>query len=511
MWRLLLPLIALPVLAVSACGALLGVDDYNTSGGAGGGGGQGGHAGGAGSCTPEATSAMSVDWFVGLASGNGLGQHLAFAGDGTLVSAGRLWGDATGLPGGAKLTGQGLYFWSIDPSKAATNPARWSATLAGTGALGDEARVVVAPDGSTLLAADLTGGAASLGTLSVQAASGGGEDAVFGLIDPTGKPRWLVRFGRSQDQQLARVVVDPQGRPFIAFQQGGQSVALGGACGTLTGRGTVLARLSPKDGSCELAKLLATGEVSSLELAYSQPDATLVIGGAVGASDYFGGSKDARVFALKLGTDAFDPVWKNAVLFSAGPIDGAAYDDFAKPAFVATDACGAIFLAGTFGGQPPQIVIGGQTYAAKGRDAFLAKVDPSGAVAWAQVYPGASDLTVRSFAVGGGGRIAIGGDVTGAGGPDFGGGVLTGADTSERDAFAAVWVDGAKGPTHVFSQRFGDDDAMNEQMGLGVAVGPSGRVALTGQYFSSMRAKPGVGGNLPTVGGYSAFVIGLQP
>jgi uncharacterized protein (AIM24 family) len=113
---------------------------------------------------------------------------------------------------------------------------------------------------------------------------------------------------------------------------------------------------------------------------------------------------------------------------------------------------------------------GGPLTSAGRRDIFLAKFDASGNHLWSQRFGDAEDQVVWSVAFDPSGNVAITGWFEGT--VDFGGGPLT--NTGGLDIFLAKFD--ASG-THLWSQRFGD---ATYQFGWSVAFDPSGNVAITG-------------------------------
>ena len=158
---------------------------------------------------------------------------------------------------------------------------------------------------------------------------------------------------------------------------------------------------------------------------------------------------------------------------------------------VAVDADGNVVLCGSLAGT---VDFGtGALTSAGSFDAFVAKFGPAGATLWAKRYGDASMQHARKVAMDESGNIRVAGELNGS--ADFGGGVMTSAGGS--DVFL-VSLDAAG--TFAWGKRFGD--SVSQQVS-GVAVGPQGRVVISG-------TTPGAidfgGGALTSAGSTDAYV-----
>ncbi|MBD3336737.1 MAG: hypothetical protein GF355_14590, partial [Candidatus Eisenbacteria bacterium] len=164
---------------------------------------------------------------------------------------------------------------------------------------------------------------------------------------------------------------------------------------------------------------------------------------------------------------------------------------------VATDADGNVVVTGCYCGS---VDFGGGSITSAGeRDIFVAKYDAAGNHLWSL---GFGDITYFDCGMGVAaddiGNVYITGFFSGS--ADFGGGTLTSAGS--YDIFLAKYDEGGN---HVWSQRFGDGSS---QMGLAVAVGSGGNIAITGHCVGMVDFG---GGPLGGTGGWNIYVAVFDP
>ncbi|APR88264.1 Hypothetical protein A7982_13613 [Minicystis rosea] len=136
---------------------------------------------------------------------------------------------------------------------------------------------------------------------------------------------------------------------------------------------------------------------------------------------------------------------------------------------VATDTSGNVLVTGNFNGT---IDLGtGTLVSAGGTDIWLAKLDTAGAGVWARRFGDASAQSVAAIAVTSTGNIVIAGQFQGT--VDFGGGPLVSAGSA--DIFVAEY-DAIGG--FVWAKRFGDSCA--NQSATAITVDASGNVIIAG-------------------------------
>jgi hypothetical protein len=163
---------------------------------------------------------------------------------------------------------------------------------------------------------------------------------------------------------------------------------------------------------------------------------------------------------------------------------------------VAVDGAGSIYVAGSFQGT---IDFGAPTAplaSAGSNDVFLAKLDTAGAPLWAKRFGDANlqGLAGKGVVVDAAGNAVIAGAFQGS--IDFGAGPI--ASGGMDDAFLARFD--ASGAL-VWGHGFGDG---SPQQARGVALGPGGRVAITGTVQGSMNF--GGGHVVTSAGGHDVFV-----
>ena len=114
--------------------------------------------------------------------------------------------------------------------------------------------------------------------------------------------------------------------------------------------------------------------------------------------------------------------------------------------FVATDASGNVFLAGTFNGTVD--FGGGALVSAGGTDIIVAKYSPTGTHLWSQRFGSTGNDAGNSVATDASGNVFLAGSFNGT--VDFGGGALVSAGGT--DIIVAKY---SPTGTHLWSQRFG--------------------------------------------------------
>jgi hypothetical protein len=163
---------------------------------------------------------------------------------------------------------------------------------------------------------------------------------------------------------------------------------------------------------------------------------------------------------------------------------------------LAADASGGVAITGDLSGTAD---FGGGTLTSAGlSDVFLAKLDANGAHQWSKRFGDASVQSGQAVAVDAAGNVVIAGYFQGS--VTFGTTALT--TSGGADIFVAKFdMNGA----HVWSKKFGS--ATDDQLGLAVAVDPTGNVLLTGALTGSMAFG---GPTLASAGGADVFVAKLD-
>ncbi len=172
---------------------------------------------------------------------------------------------------------------------------------------------------------------------------------------------------------------------------------------------------------------------------------------------------------------------------------------------LAVDRAGNVFVAGSFNGQ---VDFGAGPIGAAGpvgNEAFAAKLDPSGNLAWVDAVGGGSDDTDESYALAldGSGGVIFAGSFQGSAtfGPD------TLRATGASDAFAAR-VDGGGRFLWAVADQGG---ALSTTAILGAAVDGSGNVALAGFFSGAVHFPGGVAADRASAGSNDALIWKLDP
>lgn len=238
--------------------------------------------------------------------------------------------------------------------------ARWVRTLLGSAAL--TLRDVKVDAAGEIVVAGVFAGSAELGT---RMASHGSYDAFVARLDARGEPRWAVALGGPGEDVAERLALGPDGTAYVTGNTRG-----GFSAGPLTsgGRGAFLAAVAA-DGAPRWVRTFAStnlleADATTYGVAVDRAGHVAVVGTWRGLLDL-----DGEALQSGVGRGGFVALF-NAQGRRLWSRHFAGFD-FA-PYAVATDACGAIAVGGTFGGTVP---LGAATLATAGLDAFVAMWD----------------------------------------------------------------------------------------------------------------------------------------
>lgn len=231
-----------------------------------------------------------------------------------------------------------------------------------------------------------------------------------------------------------------------------------------------------------------TGNQRAAGIAVDAAGNVVVVGTFADSVDFGGGPLVAAggldVFVVKLDHSG-NHVWSKA--FGADGDEGATT--------IAVDGFGDILLAGLFASSVD--FGGGPLVSVTGRDAFVAKLDSTGAHVWSK---GLGISTFQShapaLAVDGSGYAVLTGSFIGS--ADFGGGPLISAD---HDAYVLKLDPTGK---HVWSKTAGEE---KYQEGASVGINQSGDVFLLGDFGGVIDLG---GGALPSASGIDGFLATLD-
>lgn len=372
----------------------------------------------------------------------------------------------------------------------------------------DVGDVAVAPNG-VILAVGFTDAALPSQTFL------GVFDAFIRAYGPDGTLLWTDQFGTPQQDRATGVAVAPDGTVYVAgITTGalpGQSFAgsfdvfvraysIGGAVlwtrqfGT-TGEEWVNGLAVRSDGSVVLATRTASAFPGYTNAAPGTDDAYVRVlsnGGLLLWDRQFGTNGPDSANAVAIASDdsvvvagntpgfpGFTPVGGREIFvrsFTAGGVEqwtrqvGTTGTDTAQTVGLASD--GSVLIGGsttgTFSGQPSE-------------SAFLLKLDPAGALAWARQF-GGSSASVPGLEVRADGTVAVGGNVEVAlPGQSYFGGVF--------DAFARVYS--ASGAT-LWTDQFG---TVGQDMAEGIALAPNGALILGGMTTGTLPGQSAIMGS----------------
>jgi hypothetical protein len=302
-----------------------------------------------------------------------------------------------------------------------------------------------------------------------------------------GKLLWAKGYGDGAAQVARSVTFDAAGNIYVG----------GFYRGTIDFGGGPLANPEPSSGNAFVVKLDASGahlwskgfggtgnqEVKSVAL--DKSGNALVVGAFEDTIDFGGGpltvaSGDSGAFLAKL-----DPSGAHLWSKVAGTV--------AEARSVAADAAGNVFATGMFAGT---IDFGGGSLTSDLTDAFVVKLDPSGAHLWSLNFSSGGGQEGVSVAVDGAGNVVVAGSFWDA--VDLGGGPIT------TNAGSSVFV-GVLDPNggHLWSEGYGTAGDVGWTR---VAVDAAGNLLIVGSFDGTIDFG---GGPMTSAGGKDLFLVKL--
>lgn len=358
--------------------------------------------------------------------------------------------------------------------------AVWSAAF-GTEVAQAARSVGIDSQGNVYLLGDFAG-AVDVGTGPL-VATGLKSDIVLAKLDSHGTPIWAQAWGDTSNQYATKLTVDKDDNVVIMGRAFGKINFGDGLLDAVGTDDVFIAKFSP-DGAPLWSAIYGGVDPDRAERLTTDADGDVIITGTFTGEVDFGlqpvtsaGLRDAFVMKLDgdFGIQRFVQVF------------GGAGDDYGFG--VSTDAANNVYVSGRF---QESLTIGANALAsAGGYDVYLAKLDPTGDVLWAQSFGTASDDLAQDLvvhAVDGGEQIVLLGHAFD--GVDFGGGALAGE--GERDIFLAAFdLDGV----HQWSHLYGDatdqfDTAYQTNTWLNLAAGPNGEVWMGGGFTGTIDFGP---------------------
>lgn len=403
--------------------------------------------------------------------------------------------------------------------------------------------VAVDAEGNVLLAACFRGTADFGGG---PLTSAGDTDLVLAQYDSIGAHRWSRRFGGAAAEHASDLALDPQGNIYLAGSFWG-TVDFGG--GPL-GEGGFVVKLDPR-GNHLWSKPVQKGRVTGVAI---MPDGDVIVAGpfkgeavvgtekVTSAGDQssflarldaggrgkwikaFGGAKasvEARaVRAHADGTLYLAAEIKKTVDFGGGPLSSAGSSDVA---FVKLDAGGGHLWSKSFGGEfedrvsrialdPSGAMVavgrfikpidfgGGKLVSRGEEEAFIAKLDASGAHVWSKRFGGKQKDAIHGVAIDSQGHVAVTGDFPDEAGFDGQTPLVSAGDREKlrRDTVIAL-LDPKGAP--LWSRRLGGPDS---EWGTDVAMDRAGAVIVTGGFQGKATYQDG---DLTSIGGNDIYLV----
>jgi hypothetical protein len=267
------------------------------------------------------------------------------------------------------------------------------------------------------------------------------QDLVVAKHDLYGNPIWSRRFGDSSTQIGLEMAMDSVGNLVFVGRMYGTIDVGGGKLHAKGGNDIIIFKLD-KEGNHIWSRILGDSEPDrAVRLAFDVED-NVILTGAFGGTVDFGvaelisvGERDA--FVAELARDTGEPTFAMRI--------GGTGDDYGFG--VDVDQNGDVVIAGRFGAP---LELGDQMLTHAGdSDIYLARLDATGEVLWAQSFGGPGKDEIHDVRFQQNGDIVLLGAISDT--VDFGGGPLVSAGV--RDIFLAT-LDGQG--DHSWSASYGD-------------------------------------------------------
>jgi hypothetical protein len=288
------------------------------------------------------------------------------------------------------------------------------------------------------IAADAAGNAYVTGTFyglanfsgNVIGNPNGSQPSFFVLkVDPTGAYVWAKTFGSAT--VVPRIALDPSGNVVLCGYNAGPAALIFGSQG-LVGSGLFAAKLDTSGGTIWAKLWSNVGGAADCRAVATGPSGEIVLTGRYTDTVDFGGGPlptqaGGAFFVTKL-TSA------GAHVFSKGPGAESTSDGNVGNG-IAVDGAGNVYVDGVFTstidlGSGPMTTAGGLA-----ADVFVAKIGPTGTLAWLKAFGGMGNDEGDALALDGSGAPVIGGVYNGM--IDFGNGKLPPLGLGSQGAFVA--------------------------------------------------------------------------
>jgi hypothetical protein len=358
---------------------------------------------------------------------------------------------------------------------------------------------------------------------SVSLTSAGRGDGFVAKFTASGAVSWAKRWGTAQDEEGLGVAVDGAGN--VAVVGGRTYITTTGSIYTVdNNHGLDILKYTPTGGTAWAPKWVNTRSLpQSADLKVDASGSLFVAGEFDGTVDLDPGTKwnqsytvtsgpSHAGFVLKL-TSAGSFAWASPFLgqFNTGT------SCYSSAQSLALDGSGNVFVAGSYTGVVDFDPGAGTTNLPTGGGGYIAKLTPTGGLAWARAMekdPAVSNsyISVYGLATDAAGSVYATG--TFQGGLDFDSGagsllrrsVRNATDTADSNDVFVVKLTA----TGIFAwaETFGGSE---NDIGWGVAVDPSGLVYLIGNYTGSVDFDPDpLGTNVLNSTARSLFLVKLR-
>lgn len=335
----------------------------------------------------------------------------------------------------------------------------------GTGGGGAAASAVGSGGATTASSSDATSSTTGNGGTGSGGNGSGGNGGGGGGTCPGG-PCWMKRFGSGRE--VSRAVGFDSAHNIIVMGEFVDALDFGGGPLPILGRADLFVAALDVSGRHLWSRSFGSPEnITDGQALAIDPAGSLIIGGSTDRVIDFGGGPRCVSFAQQGFVLKLDAGGRHVFSNCFGDLNGEIFE----PLNMAADASGNTFIAGRFSGI---VDFGGGPLDSSAGALFVGKLDPAGHLVWIETYGGPGGAAdIRSMA-GADGDLLLTGDLYGT--IDFGGGPLRSGAVGVAPSNVFMARLGSSGD-HIWSKVFA---SRGEQHGLGIAVDPAGRVAVTG-------------------------------